>query len=172
MNKQEEELLNKYFDGDLSESDSLEIKILTNENPEFAERLIAQNAIETALKKSTPVKAPDKFTSKVMRKINSTDLKLIQESSKFFKSMIIIFSLLIISSLIYGYSLASPNGTAGIFTIPEFFPKFSAHSITKSIESIFNPKPAQITSLSIMLLLFSVLTVYLNSFFKFKKNIK
>ncbi len=172
MNKHEEELLNKYFDGELNDGDSLEIKNLTDENPEFAARMIAQNAIETALKKCAPVKVSDKFTAKVMRKINSTDLKIIRESAKFFRAMIIIFSLLIVSTLIYGYSLSTPNAAGSLFNIQEFLPKFSALSITKGIESIFNPKPAQIISFSVMLLLLSFLLSYLSSFSKFKKSIE
>ena len=66
-----DEILNKYIDGELDSATLLQVKELLSNSPEYRKRLSALMEVHKELKKIKVEAVNEKFTEMVMRKLNS-----------------------------------------------------------------------------------------------------
>lgn len=100
-----DELLNKYIDNELSETELKELTEILKNDADAQLRLKALHLTEDILKKIEISPAPDNFTNKFMSKISVSKSSVKDKVSYFYIGMISFFSLVITGILGYSISL-------------------------------------------------------------------
>ena len=100
MKRINDELLNKYVDHELTETELNELKDILEYNPDARTKLKAHELVDEILHKMEVNQAPQNFTEKIMDKINFSAIKK-GKVSYFFVSVISIFVLAIISVIAF-----------------------------------------------------------------------
>lgn len=102
MNKNDE-LLNKYIDGELQGSEIEEVQAILKDDAQV-KKLKALQAVDNSLKKLEYDSAPHGFTEKVMRMISVQSEKILLPKNYFAITINIVFTSIIAFLLIYAFS--------------------------------------------------------------------
>ncbi len=101
MNKINDEMLNRYIDNELDSEELSELKTELEKNSDAVTRLKALQTVDNSLRQMQNDLAPQSFTEKLMSKIQSVAQSAKPKVSYFFISIISIFSVGIVSLLIF-----------------------------------------------------------------------
>ena len=105
MKKLTDDILNRYVDGELTNSEAAEMFDLIKNDDDALNKLKAHKMVDRLLRDMEVYQAPRLLTDNIMSRINKKFSKK-AESSNFIKIILSIFCLLIIGTLGYFFSLA------------------------------------------------------------------
>lgn len=156
MKKITDEILNKYIDNELSESEIEELKIILSEDQKSLERLKALKFVDSTMKELKIENAPANITSRIMSRIESISF-VKKKNYSFFYWIIGIFSALLIGLFGFMFSFASSEtGDSGSKIM---------NNIISHIPSISIPFNLGINSNSVILIGASLTIILLITFY-------
>lgn len=134
MKKLNDEILNKYIDGELDAAEISELKNLINENPEQLRILKAHKLVDETLPALEIYPAPHNFTERMMNIIYDSAGHVRPKVSGFFIGVVSVFVASILGTLFY--SLSAVPASAPNPTVSEYVDK--GESFLKSFLSGFS----------------------------------
>lgn len=141
MNTNYDELLNKYIDGELSDSEIIKLEEEINNNPELVKKLKALKITDSTFRNMEITPAPEGFTESVMSNLKYKS-KIRDSISPFFIGIISFFSLLIVG--IIGFVI-SEIFTADVSESSEFM-----ENINKNVTPFFTKVTSLFTDENVM----------------------
>ncbi|HED38096.1 MAG TPA: hypothetical protein ENI76_07625 [Ignavibacteria bacterium] len=154
MKNLSDEILNKYIDNELSaEENEIIIKILKN-SPVDKAKYTELKKIDEGLKKITPVKTSQNFTSGFMERLH---LRTIRNKKQkrfiiFISSFLVTAILALSGTALYEVIRISFGNTTKIPALKNLF--FNTSFITKGFENIFAPDKISLLGISLSFVLF------------------
>jgi len=162
------EILNKYIDNDLTQTELENLTKIISQKPEALKELKAQELVEKSLKKIELLSAPKDFTQKIMSKIFEKH-SFSTHSRKFFYIINIAFFTIFTASLALFFSQQQSFSTSNTFEFINNLNSYIAQKIA-ALKPFFN----KINLLLIWEILIFILSVTLffiiDSHKKFKKH--
>ncbi|MBN1301589.1 MAG: hypothetical protein JW995_10280 [Melioribacteraceae bacterium] len=105
MKNEYDDMMNKYLDGELNQTEINELNDMISRDTELLEKLKAYKLVDKHLKDIEPDTTPADFTIRFMERLNTVSEKL--ESNKFFYSIITFFFISIVGSLVFLFTYFS-----------------------------------------------------------------
>jgi hypothetical protein len=109
MTKIDDELLNRYIDNELDGVELSELKSILDKDEEALARLKALRTVDNSLRHIETELAPNGFTEKLMDKISTASKMVKPKVSYFFVTIISIFSVAIISTIVFAFKNLKTN---------------------------------------------------------------